>query len=73
MRYALGAAAALAFLGVRVEDAPVYLKRLWSPAQPDELEAQTILHAISRAQVQLQNWSAEEFPLLDIVGIENEQ
>lgn len=73
VRYALGAAAALAFLGVRVEDAPVYLKRLWSPAQPDELEAQTILHAISRAQVQLQNWSAEEFPLLDIVGIENEQ
>jgi mannitol-1-phosphate 5-dehydrogenase len=73
VRYALGVAAALASLGVGAVEAPAYLERLWSPAQPDELAARNILHAIGRAQVQLHNWSAEGFPLLETVGIENEQ
>jgi mannitol-1-phosphate 5-dehydrogenase len=69
-RYALGVAAALAWLGVRVQETSAYLERLWSPAQPDAAEVQAILHLIARAQVRLQNWSAEGFPLLETVGIE---
>jgi mannitol-1-phosphate 5-dehydrogenase len=69
-RHALGAAAALAWLGIDAASAPTYLRGLWSPAQLNVTEAEFMLHTIARAQTELQRWSAEGFPSLETVGIE---
>ena len=68
--YAMGAAAALAWLEISAQETPAWLRRLWSADTPDELEIQRILHEIERGQLLLQRWSAQGFPRLDTVGIE---
>jgi mannitol-1-phosphate 5-dehydrogenase len=64
-RYALGVAAALAWLQVSEQAAPAFLLRLWAPAAPDKPEAESILYEIAGAQRRLQQWSAQGFPRLD--------
>jgi len=64
--YALGAAAALAALGVSAEDAPAFLEQLWSAQEPDAAEAEAMLAAIAHACLRLHTWSAAGFPPLTV-------
>ena len=66
--YALGAAAALAALHVPTEDAPAFLRQLWSAEEPDNGEAEAVLAAITHACLRLQTWSAAGFPSLTVTN-----
>jgi len=63
-RYALGAAAALAYAGVDAAEAPAYLTARWQADAPDNEEAQGILALVLAGCERLQSWAGQNYPLL---------
>lgn len=63
-RYALGAAAALAYAGVDAVEAPAFLAARWQVDMPDDEEARVISALVLAGSERLQNWSRQNYPLL---------
>lgn len=63
-RYALGAAAALFWLGVAPSQLEAYLTDLWRASCPDAQEERKVLHLIAEASHYLQLWMQQNFPKL---------
>ncbi len=71
-RYATGAAAALDWLAVPLLERPHYLRQLWAADNPAPSEAEYMSELIVRASARLQSWSAEGFPPLETVEMQDE-
>jgi len=63
-RYALGAAAALAYAGVDGAEVAAYLAARWAADAPDDEEAQGILALVLAGLERLQSWAGQNYPLL---------
>ncbi|MCB0049672.1 MAG: hypothetical protein KDE24_09045, partial [Caldilinea sp.] len=63
-RYALGAAAALAYAGVDGAEVPAYLAARWAADAPVDEEAQAILALVLAGHERLQSWAGQNYPLL---------
>lgn len=63
-RYALGVAAALAWLDIRPEQAAAYLRELWRSHNPAPDEQTAVLSLVDEATRILQHWMDQKFPFL---------